>query len=216
MPLRDENPTITKRRRKNPPELQEAGGFIKDSLATLNQALCRNNLQEKEDDCDRYAKILANKLRQLPEDERLIFMHQIDGMFIQRRCSRNQSRLSSPIFVLSPSPSPNISQSHQQNTSRPGSSLTSYSEPISLYRTYSDSNHDSKMAQSEAIVNNTTNITQYPPVVHIPEHSNTNTTRIRILSNQIVSPPPPPPAQTEFFSQSQYEYNSIADAYENA
>lgn len=216
MPLRDANSTITKRRRKNPPELQEAGNFIKESFANLNQALCRNNPQEKEDDCDRYGKILANKLRQLPEEERLIFMHQIDGMFIQRRrSSRNQSRLVSPIFVSSPSPSPNISQSHQQNMSRPGSSFTTYSEPLSLNRTYYDSNYDSNMAQSEAIVNNTTN-THYPPVIHIPEHSNTNTTRIRILSNQIVSPPPRLPAQTESISQSQYECNLIADAYDNA
>lgn len=216
MPQRDENPILTKRRCKNPPELQQAGSFIKESLANLNQALCRNNPQEKEDDCDRYGKILANKLRQLPEDERLIFMHQIDGMFIQRR---RLSRLSSPIFVSTPSPSPNILQSHQQNTNRPGSSFTSYSQPIPLHTTYYDSNHDSKRAQSEAIINNPTNITQYPPVIHIPEDlSNTNTTRIRILSNQIVSPPPPPPppAQTESFSQSQYEYNLITDAYENA
>lgn len=212
MPPSDENPTTTKRRRKNPPELQEAGSFIKESLANLNQALCRNP-QEKEDDCDRYGKILANKLRHLPEDERLIFMHQIDGMFIQRRRSLDQNRLSSPIFVSSPSPSPNILQSRQQNTSRPGSSVTSYSEPISLHRTYYDPNHDYKMAQSEAIINNTTNITQYPLKL-LPEQSNTNTTGIRVLSNKIVSYPPP--TQTETFSQSEYEYNLIANAYEQA
>lgn len=213
MPSSDENPTTTKRRRKNPPELQQAEGFIKESLANLNQTLRRNNPQEKEDDCDRYGKMFANKLRQLPEDERLIFMHQIDGMFIQRRLSLNQNRLSSPIFASSPSPSPNIMQSHQQNTSRPGSSFTSYSEPISLRRTYYDSNHDSKMAQSESIINKRTDITQYP-VLHLPEQSNANTTTIRILSNEVVSPPHP--TQTESISQSQYEYNLIANAYESA
>lgn len=134
MPPSDEHPT-TKRRRNNPPELQQAGSFIKESLANLNQALRRNNQQEKKDDCDRYGKILVNKLRQLSEDERLIFMHEIDGMFIQRRRSLNQNRLSSPILVSSPSPARNILQYHQQNTSRPGSSFSSYSEPISLHRT---------------------------------------------------------------------------------
>ncbi|CAG4918441.1 unnamed protein product [Colias eurytheme] len=141
--------------------------------------------------------------------------HQIDGMFIQRQRTVNQNNLSSPIFVSSPSPSPNILQSLQQNTGRPESSFTSCSKPIWLHRRYYDPNHDSKMAQSEPIIDNTTNIMQYPPVIQLPEQSNTNTTTIRILSNEIPQTSPPR-TQTESISQSQNEYNLIANAFENA
>lgn len=74
--------SATQRRRRNPPELNEAGKNIKDAVSTLNKVLQKKEPQE--DDCDRYGKILANKLRKLSEDERLLMMYEIDGLFIKK------------------------------------------------------------------------------------------------------------------------------------
>nr|CAI5828062.1 unnamed protein product [Callosobruchus analis] len=108
------------RRRKHPPDLLEAGNAVKNALATLKTTTNKNNSQCQQDgDCDLYGKILAKKLRQLPADDKLKFMYEIDGMFI-RRC---RSWLQSPAYCLpagttyvpSPSPSPTSTFSYNYN-----------------------------------------------------------------------------------------------------
>ncbi|XP_072393914.1 uncharacterized protein [Diabrotica undecimpunctata] len=48
----------------------------------LNKRLMMGHIDE--DECELYAKILAKKLRKLPEEERQIMMYEIDGLFIRR------------------------------------------------------------------------------------------------------------------------------------
>lgn len=77
------------RRRENPPELQEAGTQMKEAFSTLRNAINKRSIEE--DECDLFARILAKKLRKLPEHERELFMYEIDGMFINRSRHRPQS-----------------------------------------------------------------------------------------------------------------------------
>lgn len=102
-------PTIP-RRRKNPPELQEAGKSMKEAMTSLNKVL--NKPQVPEDDFDRYGKILANKLRKLSETDSLKMMYEIDGMFIRRLNA-------TPTYLTRPSPTYYV---------RSESSCTSYSD----------------------------------------------------------------------------------------
>lgn len=59
---------------------------MKEALSTFNATVKRNTPQpipKEDDDCDLYAKLLATKLRKLPEEKKLRFMHDIDGMYMQ-------------------------------------------------------------------------------------------------------------------------------------
>lgn len=89
--------TPVKRRRKNPPELQEAGSLLKQAISSLDVALAKKDVPE--DECDLYGKILAVKLKKLPELQRLQFMHEIDGMFL-----RYQPNLQTSTNSYMPSP----------------------------------------------------------------------------------------------------------------
>lgn len=51
---------------------------MKRAFVTLEN--CINNRKE-EDEYDHYAKILATKIRRVPENEREIFMHEVDGLY---------------------------------------------------------------------------------------------------------------------------------------
>lgn len=121
-------PPATPRRRSNPTELEEAGKQMKRAFSTLEN--CINNRKE-EDECDLYAKIFAKKLRKLPENEREIFMYQIDGMFINRLHHCNNQSLTSnttPSFTSQLSHQPK-SAFGKNITRRPSSSFSSNSEP---------------------------------------------------------------------------------------
>lgn len=72
---------MTRRRHKNPIELQEAGQHMKDAISSLNNVSQKQEVPE--DDCDRYGKILAKKLRKLNELERMQFIWEMDGLFIK-------------------------------------------------------------------------------------------------------------------------------------
>ncbi|KOB68085.1 Uncharacterized protein OBRU01_18864 [Operophtera brumata] len=66
----------TIRRRKHPTELFQAEKVMKEALSTFNATVKRNTPQpipKEDDDCDLYAKLLATKLRKLPERKRLRF-----------------------------------------------------------------------------------------------------------------------------------------------
>lgn len=81
---------------RSTPEVQEQWNPIKGGLIVENNVSSKR-ANTDEDDCDLFAKILAKKLRKLPEHERLLLMYEIDGMFINRLCGNN----SSPIPVSS-------------------------------------------------------------------------------------------------------------------
>lgn len=60
---------------------------------TLNRVMLSKE-PEKEDECDLYGKLLANKLRKYPENERQEIMYEIDGMLVRR--NRTQQYMSPP------------------------------------------------------------------------------------------------------------------------
>lgn len=110
---------------------------MKEAFTTLNRIA---NKKDEEDECDYFAKILAKKLKKLPEGEREHFMYEIDGMFIRRSNFLNNVpnspsvRLPSPTFNFLRSPYANSFRRAQsvpmcQSMSRPTTSLSSYSEP---------------------------------------------------------------------------------------
>lgn len=156
-PAPSPNPIPTKRRKKNPVELQEAGSMMKDAIKHF--MVQKGKGETPEDDFDRYGKILANKLRKLPEDEGLKMMYQIDGLFINR-----------------------LNSTPPSYCSRPSSSFTSYSEPISTY-----------------------NIQTMDPNQNRTILINPNR-QINVISNELITQSPPPNAtQTELISQAFYE-----------
>ncbi|CAG9792683.1 unnamed protein product [Diatraea saccharalis] len=109
---------------------------------------------QEDDDCDLFSKLLAKKLRELPPDERKLFMYDIDTLFINKikeRLATHQTPSpvysvpypSYSVFLPSPSPSPNRPSTYRTSYSeplrnaspspkRPSTSQTSYSEPLPI------------------------------------------------------------------------------------
>lgn len=125
------NASQTSRRRKNPPELIEAGKTMNKALNTLNAVLNQRSVStsaQQEDECELYGRMLAKKLRKFPEHERVQVMYELDGTIIRLLASNTPPR-----YVSIPSPSPRSSYSEpivSKNMARLHSSHTSYSEPI--------------------------------------------------------------------------------------
>lgn len=89
---------------------------------------------KEDDDCDLYAKLLATKLRELSKDERKLIMYEIDGIFVNRiQCRLPRRETPSPLYSNPYSRPPSVSTScrSQAKRSRPSSTLSSYSEPMS-------------------------------------------------------------------------------------
>ncbi|XP_014281774.1 uncharacterized protein [Halyomorpha halys] len=88
-----------KRRQLNPLEHVEADYYMNKAQNTLIKLLLQqvNNSQQQDDEAGLYGKLLAIKLRKLPYHERLEFMHQIDGIFINMIYGNTSVRNSSPI-----------------------------------------------------------------------------------------------------------------------
>ncbi|CAH1963710.1 unnamed protein product, partial [Acanthoscelides obtectus] len=106
--------TFTNKRRRPVTETAEK------QMATAFEQLTNDIRQRRsecrpaheDDDCDLYPKLLAIKLRELPNDERKLIMYQIDGLFISRINQRSYAR-------HTPSP---------QYYSRPSSMATTYAQ----------------------------------------------------------------------------------------
>ncbi|KAJ8915431.1 hypothetical protein NQ315_003192 [Exocentrus adspersus] len=101
----------TVRRRSNPPELVKAGRQMKEAFNMLHDVVNKKTIQE-DDECDLFAKILAKRLRKLPENERQVMMYDIDGLFVNNihqlnRLPPSNSSFSSP--YVSPRHSPQFS-----------------------------------------------------------------------------------------------------------
>lgn len=118
---------------------------MKRAFSTLEN--CINNRKE-EDEYDYYAKILAKKIRKLPENEREVFMYEVDGLYIKfLRRSNNQSstsRSTTPIFGTNIQSQPPYSRNTTpilgtSIPSRPPSSLASYPEPEIIISSYPQS-----------------------------------------------------------------------------
>lgn len=101
MPVTSDSTAVCPTTQKNSsnrssPEVQEPWNHLKGGLAAESKVSSKRANTE-DDDCDLFAKILAKKLRKLPEHERLLLMYEIDGMFISRLYGNN----SSPVTVNS-------------------------------------------------------------------------------------------------------------------
>ncbi|XP_038220497.1 uncharacterized protein LOC119838581 [Zerene cesonia] len=148
----------------------------------------------EDDDCDLYAKLLAIKLRELPNDERKLIMYQIDGLFISRINQRSYARHTpSPQYYSRPS---SIATAYAQHTpspqfqdipSRPTSVNTVYSEPIPNTQKFFPSTQTS---HSEPFSNIITENRSRPIA---PSSSEAPSQLINIISDQIIQPAPPEP-----------------------
>ncbi|KAF9407287.1 hypothetical protein HW555_012644 [Spodoptera exigua] len=186
---------------------------------TLNQAILNKDQQnKKEDDCDLYGRLLANKLRKYSDNERQDIMYDIDGLLLKRRRNTSPQYVSSPSQII-------ISK-------RPSSSATSYSCPspsspwINHPSSLTSSNHSyiiTSPIQSPSPIPPAQTPSPLPPtelpnalytqeVVHQSPnriHTPVSTIHIPEGSMQIIS--------DELYSQTQSQsQNVLADAYARA
>ncbi|CAG5027107.1 unnamed protein product [Parnassius apollo] len=91
------NKNVLKRRSSNPTELQEATRHMKIALGTIN-AVLSNKMNQGDDVCDLYGKLLASKLKKYFSDvEQQEVMCELDNVLIKRiRNRQTQSYISSP------------------------------------------------------------------------------------------------------------------------
>ena len=81
---------LVKRYSSNLPiELQEVSKEMTNAFNTLSQALKsskrrREQSSREEDDCDLYGRIMARRLRQFSETERMEIMYELDGLMLSR------------------------------------------------------------------------------------------------------------------------------------
>lgn len=117
--------------------------------------------KHEEDEYDLYGRIFANKLRKLPENERELFMYDIDGMFVQRYHQLNSPLLSSRQPTFS-----GVFSTGMNTANDSSSTVTSYSDspcrPLSKlipeqlltpYSTYSNSNTLSNTSNQSTVSN---------------------------------------------------------------
>lgn len=95
-----------------PPELQEANYYMRRAFTTLYNVLSK---RKEDDDCDIFAKLVASKLRKIPETEREDIMYEI------HRIVHNRTHRSDTI-VAGARPSPSLTYSRAGSTQ--GSSST--------------------------------------------------------------------------------------------
>lgn len=171
--LQTPKPSTSRRRpAKDIAELQMSSAF-----GQLTNMLAKRQKESqqplKEDECELYGKLLTQKLRELPSDDRKLMMYEIDTLFINRikekqRCQAISSCHSVPYQIRMTSPMPNRPSSYPEtfpNTSpylnRPSPSPTSYSEPTILHQ---------------------------PSTYHTTPDLNNATPTIQIISNELIAP----------------------------
>lgn len=76
-------PIATVQRRGKSPEPEKTGNQTKDAVNILNNIISKRSHDVTDDEYDLFGKILAKKLRKLPEHERTLLMYEIDGLFIK-------------------------------------------------------------------------------------------------------------------------------------
>ncbi|KAB0803045.1 hypothetical protein PPYR_00015 [Photinus pyralis] len=108
------------------PKIQEAGKQMKEAFSSLSSII--NKRPTEEDECDLYGKMLAKKLRKLPEEKRQLFIYEIDGLFIQRCRSLSFPSQHRPERSNTPSSSHSSNYSHSSYVSQ--SDTNYYSQPL--------------------------------------------------------------------------------------
>lgn len=86
-------PNLTIPRHGNTPsELQKAQNQIKEAFNTTKNVITkRTSDKEDDDEYDLFGKMLAKKIRKLPEHEREIFMYEIQGLYLSKLHNVNSS-----------------------------------------------------------------------------------------------------------------------------
>lgn len=194
----------TVRKRKQPPELLEAGNTVKDALATLKTTINKNYPQcQSDDDCDLYGKMLAKKLRQLHEDEKWQLMYEIDDMFIRWRNSLLRiPAYSSPLTTYIPSPSPSPQPTYSYNYNQLNRSQTSTSS-------YSDSYTTQERPSTSRSTYSEPALEYSSPIIHIPNSNNREIGRKIITNNQVVHPATKQPIDTPEYAIINEVFNSV-------
>ncbi|XP_025424207.1 uncharacterized protein LOC112693382 isoform X2 [Sipha flava] len=77
--LTPSRPKPTIQRHDSPPELQETGNQIKEAFKMLINVITKRTSDKEDDEYDLFGKMLAKKIRKLPEHEREVFMYEIEG-----------------------------------------------------------------------------------------------------------------------------------------
>ncbi|XP_045504526.1 uncharacterized protein LOC123701174 [Colias croceus] len=80
----------TIRRRDNPPELQVASRQMTEAFNNLNKVI-NNPSKDDYDECDVFGKLIAKKLKRLPEHERDNIMFDIHALFRKSPNKRSPS-----------------------------------------------------------------------------------------------------------------------------
>lgn len=83
------------RRRHHSLEVPDAKRQMKDVFSLLNGIIAERASVKEDDEYDLYGKLIAKRIRKLPEHERDFIMHDIDGIFIKRHHKYLSSVLSS-------------------------------------------------------------------------------------------------------------------------
>lgn len=201
--MQTSNPTTsqnkTTRRRLNPPELQIASKQMSEAFSNLNKVINRTAKDDIEDECDVFGKLIAKKLKKLPEHEKEDLMFEIHALFRKRRFERSSSfesfRSSTPNtpqpltqseqynpFVEMPSTS-SIKLKRPKSANYPNTTMvslsprphSSLSEPSNTFTPFSDQSNER----------------QY--ILHIPQSNNSatlnqNSSMVHIISDEVLRP----------------------------
>ncbi|CAH1975903.1 unnamed protein product [Acanthoscelides obtectus] len=103
------------RRRQVPTELLQAESEMKEAFSWVKNVVSRND--EKEDECDLYGRMLAKKLRKIPEFQREYLMHDINEMVLRAMHPSHGSVATPSCSNGPPSNSSLISLSYSRSTS---------------------------------------------------------------------------------------------------
>lgn len=142
----------TNRRRANPPELAEAGKQMQQAFGMLKDVTSRKPLEE--DECDLYGKMIAKKLRKIPEHERDTVMYELDGFLLERtrKIHRSTSVIEHPGNSLNVNPDQTMTSEHVYTSLR--EHLSSRASSIDRASPHA-SNSSSAMCFSSEYSNNT-------------------------------------------------------------
>ncbi|CAH1987008.1 unnamed protein product [Acanthoscelides obtectus] len=193
---------VTSRRR---PATDSAERQMSAAFGQLTNILAKRQKEhpppsKEDDDCELYAKLLAKKLRELPPDDRKLFMYDIDTLFINRikgnliRHPTLSSYNSVPYQLYSvPNASPISNRPSTSKTSysepnaspfsdRPSSFQSSYSEPLPNASPSSNQPSTSQTSHSEPLPIASPTLNEPPTAV------NYTTPTIHIISNELFAP----------------------------
>ncbi|VVC41784.1 Hypothetical protein CINCED_3A019554 [Cinara cedri] len=114
-------PNPTNKRRFTPPELQKVVNQMKEEFNMIkNVTTKRGSDKEDDEEYDLLGKLLAKKIRKLPEREREEFLYEIQGVYINKLCNANS--------FSTHSNASSTEQSDPTHQIKPPSNVSSHSE----------------------------------------------------------------------------------------